>query len=247
MSGKTIPEFTEITTVAPGDKMVGVDVSDTTASSGGTNKHFTKANLLKEYATLVGEEALTNKTLTTPVIPSFYQDAAKTKLMTTPNTASDTLATLAATQTFTNKTLSTGSVVDANVTVTEVLKKVYPVGAIYSSTVSTNPNTLFGFGTWVAYGEGRVLVGKASSGTFETAGGTGGAETVTLTAAQSGLPAHNHSLVLYADGSGTTKPSVSSSSAVDNATTEDNSAANASQAHTNLQPYVIVYFFHRTE
>jgi hypothetical protein len=53
------------------------------------------------------EATLTNKTLTTPVIASFYQDAGKTKLMTTPNTASDTLAALAATQTFTNKTLTT--------------------------------------------------------------------------------------------------------------------------------------------
>ena len=42
-------------------------------------------------------------TLTTPVIASFYQDAGKTKLMTTPNTASDTLAAIAATQTLTNK------------------------------------------------------------------------------------------------------------------------------------------------
>jgi hypothetical protein len=52
------------------------------------------------------EQTLTNKTLTTPVIASFYQDAGKTKLMTTPNTASDTLAAIAATQTLTNKTLT---------------------------------------------------------------------------------------------------------------------------------------------
>jgi hypothetical protein len=51
-------------------------------------------------------QTLTNKSLTTPVIPSFYQDSGKTKLMTTPNTASDTIVTLAATQTLTNKTLT---------------------------------------------------------------------------------------------------------------------------------------------
>ena len=50
---------------------------------------------------------LTLKTLTTPVIASIYQDAAKTKLMTVPDTASDTLAVIAATQTLTNKTLTT--------------------------------------------------------------------------------------------------------------------------------------------
>jgi hypothetical protein len=32
-------------------------------------------------------------------------------------------------------------------TVTDILKSVYPVGAIYISTVSTSPTTLFGFGT----------------------------------------------------------------------------------------------------
>ena len=53
-----------------------------------------------------GTETLTNKTLTTPVIASIYQDAGKTKLMTVPDTASDTLAAIAATQTFTNKRMT---------------------------------------------------------------------------------------------------------------------------------------------
>jgi len=34
----------------------------------------------------------------------------------------------------------------------------YPIGSIYMSTVSTNPATLFGFGTWVAYGQGRMPI-----------------------------------------------------------------------------------------
>lgn len=56
--------------------------------------------------TTTSTDSLSNKTLTTPIIASFYQDAGKTKLMTTPDTASDTLVTLAATQTLTNKTLT---------------------------------------------------------------------------------------------------------------------------------------------
>ena len=51
-------------------------------------------------------QTLTNKTLTTPVVASVYQDAAKTKLLTVPNTASDTLAALAATQTLSNKRIT---------------------------------------------------------------------------------------------------------------------------------------------
>jgi microcystin-dependent protein len=39
----------------------------------------------------------------------------------------------------------------------------------------------------------RVPVGKNATGTFATLGGTGGVESVTLTSAQSGVPAHGHS------------------------------------------------------
>jgi microcystin-dependent protein len=42
---------------------------------------------------------------------------------------------------------------------------------------------------------GRVLTGHAASGTFGTLGSTGGVESVTLTAAQSGLPAHVHDMI----------------------------------------------------
>ena len=50
------------------------------------------------------------------------------------------------------------------VSTTSIALLSYPVGSIYMSTVATNPNTLFGFGTWVAYGVGRVLIG-AGTGT----------------------------------------------------------------------------------
>ena len=38
----------------------------------------------------------------------------------------------------------------------------WPINSIYTSISSTNPNSLFG-GTWVAFGAGRVLVGRDSS------------------------------------------------------------------------------------
>lgn len=61
---------------------------------------------------------LTLKTLTTPVIASLYQDAGKTKLMTVPNTASDTLCAIAASQTLTNKTLTAPILTNPATTVT---------------------------------------------------------------------------------------------------------------------------------
>ncbi len=39
------------------------------------------------------------------------------------------------------------------------INTVYPVGSIYMSTVATNPGTLFGVGTWTAWGAGRVPLG----------------------------------------------------------------------------------------
>ena len=75
--------------------------------------------------------------------------------------------------------------------ISETLKKVYPVGSIYMSTVSTNPATLFGFGTWEAMPAGRVLLaqGTASWGTYN-AGSTGGEATHKLTVGE--LPSHSH-------------------------------------------------------
>lgn len=72
--------------------------------------------------------------------------------------------------------------------INEVLTKAYPVGAIYCSTVSTNPNELFGFGTWEYIEQGRVLL---SQGAKYSAGTTGGAETHTLTVQE--MPSHKHS------------------------------------------------------
>jgi hypothetical protein len=63
-------------------------------------------SLVKGEGMVNETQTLTNKTLTTPVIASFCQDAGKTKVMTTPDTASDTLAAIAATQTFTNKRIT---------------------------------------------------------------------------------------------------------------------------------------------
>lgn len=67
----------------------------------------------------------------------------------------------------------------------------WPVGSIYISTTATNPNTLLGFGTWSAFGAGRVLVSQdTGQAEFDTLGETGGAKTHTLSAAE--MPAHTH-------------------------------------------------------
>ena len=129
-----------------------------------------------------------------------------------------------------------------------LLKLVYPVGAVVTLGVSTNPTTLFGFGTWAAI-EGKVIVGIAGSGTFDTLDATGGAETVTLTAAQSGVPAHTHTVNSRTDSSAAgTDDLVVEGQASANSTVplNANSGAAASEAHTNLQPYIVKYVWQRT-
>ena len=169
----------------------------------------------------------------------------------------------------TKTTLSGGAITIApnGITATEIaqsfLDTIYPIGSIYSNaTNGTNPATLLGFGTWVEMGEGRVLVGKESSGTFDTAGATGGVEEVTLTSAQSGLPAHYHEVGSrgdennspftaqnskarrYHEGGGHT--SVTTSAMTLDGETKFNTAADAASAHSNLQPYEVVYMWKRT-
>ena len=86
---------------------------------------------------------------------------------------------------------------------------------------------------------GRAAVTKAASGTFGTLGAKMGTETETLTAAQSGLPAHTHGSgngnpFLTTGGSQPWVGSVPGFAYTD--TTAANAAANASQAHNNIQP-----------
>ena len=77
------------------------------------------------------------------------------------------------------------------ISVSVLLSFLYPIGTIYTSIISTNPATVFGFGTWVAFAAGKVLVGLNSSDTdFDTVEETGGEKTHQLTT--SDLASHNH-------------------------------------------------------
>ena len=66
------------------------------------------------------------------------------------------------------------------VSATSIASLSYPVGSIYMSVVSTNPNTLFGFGTWSAIGQGRVLIG-AGTGTVVATFASRSSNVITVT------------------------------------------------------------------
>ena len=82
---------------------------------------------------------------------------------------------------------------------TAVKDALYPIGSIYTNaTDSTNPATLIGFGTWVAFGAGRVLIGEGSDSDNQptpetvsfTAGDEGGEYNHTLDLDE--MPSHRH-------------------------------------------------------
>ena len=134
----------------------------------------------------------------------------------------------------------------------------------------SNVASALGFGTWQAYGHGRVLVGKANSGTFSTAGSTTGAETITLSDAQVPIRDHSH-LVFDNDSSNANNGDISSSyvsshywnagsesynirrtsrgsgaSKANAGLTSNPTTSPAASAHSNLQPSVVVYMWKRT-
>lgn len=121
---------------------------------------------------------------------------------------------------------------------TSLLQTVYPVGSIYTSTVSTNPATLFGFGTWVAFGAGKVMLG---AGGGYSAGDTGGEATHQLTTAE--MPAHNHDIATYTGGVYSSSLSAGTASPVGTGVT---AAKGSDVPHNNMQPYIVVYLWNRT-
>jgi hypothetical protein len=144
---------------------------------------------------------------------------------------------------------------------TAFLASMYPVGSIYTSTVSTNPNTLFGFGTWVAFGAGRVMVGNG--GGF-TAGATGGsADAIVVSHTHTGTTntagSHQHVIPHNFDSatagdfiSGNDGPNNVGGNASPTAFAGDHThtfttdATGSSGTNANLQPYIVVYMWNRT-
>jgi hypothetical protein len=128
---------------------------------------------------------------------------------------------------------------------------IYPVGAIYTAITSGSPQSVFG-GTWVSFGQGRVLVGHddtsspdsdfVASSTDGSSVLVGGAKTHTLSVAE--MPSHTHGISNFENPAGT--GSTGSANGASSFSTVNTSATGGGQAHNNLQPYVVVYMWKRT-
>jgi hypothetical protein len=139
------------------------------------------------------------------------------------------------------------------------LQALHPVGSIYiNATNATNPGTLLGFGTWVAFGAGRVPVGFDSTNIlFDTAEETGGFADSTVVSHTHTIidPGHSHTTTiptsavgnsaqsLYSTNSAGTSSTITSSTATTGITVN---ATGVSGTNLNYQPYITVYMWKRT-
>ena len=144
------------------------------------------------------------------------------------------------------------SLLATKVNASELFNKIYPVGAIYLSTVSTSPASLFG-GTWEQL-ENRFLLGAGSS---YSAGATGGEETHKLTRDE--MPSHyGHGYDYYnwiGKGNAGGKYLSTLSSFGDAGRGWDiydgeyhpaTTSLGGDQPHNNMPPYLVVYIWKRT-
>lgn len=126
--------------------------------------------------------------------------------------------------------------------ISTVLSKVYPVGAIYMSVSSTNPQNLFG-GTWVQIKDRFLL----AAGTTYKAGATGGEAAHTLT--ENEIPEHRHS-IWFPNAGGEQSAAIGYPEAGSKNTwyaeASKTGGAGGGGAHNNMPPYLSVYIWKRT-
>ena len=122
-----------------------------------------------------------------------------------------------------------------------IMNLIYPVGSIYVSTVSTNPNTLFGMGVWEAI-EGKFLVGYDENDTdFGTAGSEGGEKKHQLLTTE--IPSHTHGISAAYGNPGTAAWGITYGNKISDSNI---GYTGGGEAHNNLPPYLVVYMWKRT-
>jgi len=130
----------------------------------------------------------------------------------------------------------------------------FPVGSVFIAVVATNPATLLGYGTWAAFGTGRVLVGiDSGDADFDTVEETGGAKTNAISAhAGTAVTTHAANDTGQADIGATAKGSTGSTVTLKTHThstpalTHSVTQPDAHTAVSVVQPYIVVYMWKRT-
>jgi hypothetical protein len=186
------------------------------------------------------------------------QTAIATKAdLVSPTFTGTPLAPTASTSTSTTQ-LATTAFVQA------VAQTLFPVGAIYTATVSTNPATLLGFGTWTAFGAGRTIIGNGGGFSAGATGGSADAIVVSHTHTATSTvtdPTHQHSVARNGfNTSGTTAggfaaftydgnnnaPTATTAVSTGITVATSNASTGSSGTNANLPPYIVVYMWTRT-
>ena len=237
-------------TLPAGATVGGVQAVSTTATQTLTNKTINLSNNTLQATSAQIAASVSDETgsgaLVFATSPAFA--GTPTAPTSTPGTNTTQLATTAFVQAARTATL----------------EAVYPIGSIYTNaTNATNPGTLLGFGTWVAFGAGRVPVGfDASDPLFDSAEETGGSKdavvvshthTATSTVTD---PGHNHDHGVGGSGSGFSNgifwnqpniaPFKTASETTGISVNTTVTATGSSGTNANLQPYITVYMWKRT-
>jgi hypothetical protein len=191
--------------------------------------------------------------------------ATKADLASPTFTGTPTLptGTIAVTQSPGNNTTAISTTAFVQAALTASIAVLYPIGSIYTNaTNSTNPGTLLGFGTWSAFGAGRVPVGFNSANVlFDTAEETGGsADSVTISHSHTATstvtdPGHFHFAGTTGGAAGGGNNVRNTTIGGDVATSTETtgigvstsiSTAGSSGTNLNYQPYITVYMWKRT-
>ncbi len=157
---------------------------------------------------------------------------------------------------------STKVATTAYVTTAVANNHAFPIGSIFTTTVAYADSdavvTAIGGTTWAAFGAGKVLVGLDSGDSdFDTIEETGGSKAPTSGSTAADLAAHTHTgTIRYNSGLSDNAGSCTVDSEggqgtfhVTNAKTTGSTGSGGGHTHTGnaVQPYIVVYFWKRTE
>lgn len=141
-----------------------------------------------------------------------------------------------------------------------VFQTIYPVGSIYiNASDNTNPATLLGFGTWAAFGAGKVLVSQDTGDTsFDVLEETGGSKDAVLVSHTHSVtdPGHTHydkigqgaggAYTSWSHSAGGTSLDTQNYATTSATTGVSISTEGVTATNANLQPYVVVKMWKRT-